>query len=125
MLFNVKVKSRKVTDIYGKEGFKFYILNLGLQTEVGIDNYWPFVCFTSHLWVYLPEIILFACKSTLFKITFEISNWSFYNEKIELSCGHICCYFSWFIFELNTFKIFTRNSSNIKPPRKLTKMWIC
>ena len=39
MLFNVKVTSRRVTDIYGKEGFKFYILNLGLQTEVGIDNY--------------------------------------------------------------------------------------
>ena len=34
MLQIVKVRSKRVTGIYGKEGFKFYFLNVWLQVTV-------------------------------------------------------------------------------------------
>ena len=46
-------------------------------------NYWPVFSFTCYLSVYLlVNISSIVCKSTLFNITFKISIWCFYTEKI-------------------------------------------
>ena len=74
------------------------------------------------------------CKSLLFKITFEMSIWCFYIGKIEklmmtskvISCYHIFCYFSYFIFQFIVFKRCTKNSSNILSLlQSQLKMWMC
>ena len=54
----------------------------GCKQRPVTGNYRPFFSFNNHLFVCLPvNISYIVCESSLIKITFEISKWSFYTEK--------------------------------------------